>query len=404
MTPQTRKNRAYRSVEIACQVGIISKGARATYEAMARTTPIRDWGDGATPLCFESVNFLALDLDITPRSLNRHIHQLEEAGLITRRVGSRGARSPGLLDRNTGERRFARGIDLSPAITAQHPDGDERRHDKRQTRSIWEEIRALKGQAEGALSAPDALPRAIADTLSRAIEGVPTRFQRSIVGSLDAIKSALVDALEALAAALTCGEQTVSLTKESDTSDSFVRPNTTTSDSIPSEYCSRPVDNDHAVSASRRRSHFQKNGADAPHCLGNDQCERDRHKQNRPSAPEKNTGIERIPIEMALRAASPSFVQAFEMQTTPGWRGMVEAAALLRPDLGISEDAWREACGTLGREGAALCILIADARKNRGEIRKSVGGFLRGMVRKAATGQLHLSPTIFGLAGNMRAS
>ena len=106
-------------------------------------------------------------------------------------------------------------------------------------------------------------------------------------------------------------------------------------------------------------------------------------------------GLDHLTPTMVMHAMSPTFEHHLPVGYDGfGWHEIIQAAEKMTPLLGISEHAWREACGSLGRTGAALCILIADARAE--EI-TSYGGFLRACVRKAEDGKLHLHKSIFGL-------
>jgi hypothetical protein len=106
-------------------------------------------------------------------------------------------------------------------------------------------------------------------------------------------------------------------------------------------------------------------------------------------------GLTHLTPTMAMHAMSPAFEHHLPVGYDGlGWHEIIHAAEKILPLLGISEHAWHEACGSLGRTGAALCILIADARAE--EI-TSYGGFLRACVRKAEDGKLFLHKSIFGL-------
>lgn len=109
----------------------------------------------------------------------------------------------------------------------------------------------------------------------------------------------------------------------------------------------------------------------------------------------KDIGMDHLTPQMAMQAMSPAFEHHLPVGYDGfGWHEIIQAAEKMLPLLGISSHAWSNACGVLGLTGAALCILVADARAN--EI-TSFGGFLRGCVCKAEDGKLHLHKTIFGL-------
>ena len=80
----------------------------------------------------------------------------------------------------------------------------------------------------------------------------------------------------------------------------------------------------------------------------------------------------------------------------PAWPDVVEAAAFLRSDLGVSKSLWGDACLAMGREKAAIAIAIVST-KDPGHFRTSAGGYFHGMVAKAKAGHLNLDRTIWGM-------
>ncbi len=80
-----------------------------------------------------------------------------------------------------------------------------------------------------------------------------------------------------------------------------------------------------------------------------------------------------------------------------GWRDLVDSASTLLPQLGISQNAWGEACHEISREGAAVAVAIIAAKHEKGSVRKP-GGYLRWMTREiTAGGVLDLGPKVYGL-------
>ena len=78
------------------------------------------------------------------------------------------------------------------------------------------------------------------------------------------------------------------------------------------------------------------------------------------------------------------------------WPAIVDAAAEIAAEIGVSRHAWGEACLDLGRERAAVALTIVAIKHERGIVR-SPGGYFRQMTRRHATGELHLRPSVFGL-------
>ena len=77
------------------------------------------------------------------------------------------------------------------------------------------------------------------------------------------------------------------------------------------------------------------------------------------------------------------------------WSDLIRTSAVLRPMVGISEDAWHGARRDMGEPVAAAALALVFEKVHSGEVR-SPGGYLRGMVAKARAGELHLSRSFFG--------
>jgi replication initiation protein RepC len=77
---------------------------------------------------------------------------------------------------------------------------------------------------------------------------------------------------------------------------------------------------------------------------------------------------------------------------------IVDAAHALLPVLGIHKSAWGEACSILGRNGAAICVMIIDQKAQDPQINiRNPGGYLREMTARAKRGELNLHGSVFGL-------
>lgn len=115
-----------------------------------------------------------------------------------------------------------------------------------------------------------------------------------------------------------------------------------------------------------------------------------------PTDPVQSSGLQHVKIGIAVNAASQRFRD--HLPQDPNWIDVIEAAAKIRRDLEISQKNWAEACQTLGRAGAALCVLVTDQACLREEsaVRKPAAYF-RGMLNRATEGELRLHKSIFGL-------
>lgn len=113
----------------------------------------------------------------------------------------------------------------------------------------------------------------------------------------------------------------------------------------------------------------------------------------------RDSGIQHVTLSQALNATSERYREHLPLATSQiHWRDFVEAAACLRPILGISQRSWGNACVALGRTGAALCLLLTDqaALREHDPVTKPAGYF-NALISRAGTGELHLHKSIFGI-------
>jgi replication initiation protein RepC len=64
--------------------------------------------------------------------------------------------------------------------------------------------------------------------------------------------------------------------------------------------------------------------------------------------------------EAAARLASEDYQALLEANGGPTWTNLIETSSMACSWLGISQKVWGEACQQLGREQAALCVLVID--------------------------------------------
>ena len=75
------------------------------------------------------------------------------------------------------------------------------------------------------------------------------------------------------------------------------------------------------------------------------------------------------------------------------------AVQMILPDLGINVSAWSEACATMGRDVATMCVIITDANRDHPQIRvRNPGGYLRGMTNAFRSGTLNIMGSLISLS------
>ena len=95
------------------------------------------------------------------------------------------------------------------------------------------------------------------------------------------------------------------------------------------------------------------------------------------------------PLGMVLNAC-PDIID-YAKGGIANWRDFVATAAVVRPMLGISPSAWKEAQTVMGDTQAAIvlaCLL------QRSSAIQSAGGYLRELTRKAGAGEFSLGPVL----------
>lgn len=97
---------------------------------------------------------------------------------------------------------------------------------------------------------------------------------------------------------------------------------------------------------------------------------------------------------VALELASEDYRLLVEGMGEATWSNLIEASAMTAGWLGISQRAWGKACGTLGRERAALCVLVIDRnarlRSDHSYRARHPARCLAGMIGRAAGEGLNL--------------
>lgn len=289
-----------------------------------------DYRAGRICAVWDRVCRTADDLDLCSRAINDAERELEAKGLIARTTGGNGARS-GL--RSAGVIRWAAGINLAPLI--------DRYAD---LKAAWE-ARELEQQAIDTCKAEiRRMRRLIRDAAEPKLmvradailpDGRVAPIQR--IERLETIRAALEVVLAELA-----GDPRAM--KTSDRPEENIRPNIQNQDS--SRSCSE-----------------------------------------RPTEP-------KITPRLALELASDEFRLIASGHGDPGWPSLVEASRQTASWLGIGHRTWGKACILLGRERAALCVLVIDRNArlqsdNRYRARHA-GKCLSGMVRRATSGGFNL--------------
>ncbi|MFG1466408.1 plasmid replication protein RepC [Xanthobacter sp. DSM 24535] len=81
------------------------------------------------------------------------------------------------------------------------------------------------------------------------------------------------------------------------------------------------------------------------------------------------------------------------------WPELTDSAEIMRVMIGLSEAAWLDGAGKVGRyAAAAILVTVLEKSMRSPEQISSPGGYFRAMIDRAVEGSLHLEKSLFGLA------
>jgi len=362
-----------------------------------------DWEQGARPIVYQSLAKTALDLGVSERQIQRLEQALFEAQALTwndsgnhRRYGQRCA--------HTGKILYAFGVDLTP-LAYLKPELEAKLHEKELYDRAWLETKrqiswhrrqicaVLAEAGEEGAEQTAWLLHAIRQYETLA---VPIRTYMSLeeLRGLLARHKALSQEIIAKIEEEGAPTKTTMLSKESSKDDAAVvhynysnQKPSDKSDCSPAASCFQ----ESVAAPTKPNIEAGANGTTKP--------EEGRETKDDGMDLIYGTGLQHITLKQALNAASERFRAHIPMNPRPmNWPDLIEAAYALKPELHISQQSWGDACLTLGRAGAAVCLLLTDQAVQREDdpVRKPAAYF-RAMVNRAKSGELHLHNSVFGI-------
>jgi replication initiation protein RepC len=98
------------------------------------------------------------------------------------------------------------------------------------------------------------------------------------------------------------------------------------------------------------------------------------------------------PLGLVMRACPD--IADYARNGISRWEDLISAANLVRSALGVSPDAWNQACEAMGQTDAAI---VVAAILQRSDQISSAGGYLRALTDKARTGEFSIGPILMAL-------
>ena len=353
------KWRVFRAVcEAKAMLGV-SDRALAVLGALLSFHPQQDLVGGERLVVFPSNAQLSLRAHgMTPSTLRRHLAALVESALVVRRDspnGKRYARKGG-----DGEIETAYGFDLGPLLARAE-------EFERMAEQIRAERRAMKLLRERLTLLRRDVCKMIAYALEEAVPGDWLAIQddyRTIMAALP--RTAARETIEQVEARLGRLAETVRKCLEThlDSQDSSAKES----------QAGRHLQNSNTNSHELEPRFEKKQGTEAEPLL------------------EIRSKPRTYPLGLVLRACPD--IADYARDGIADWGGLVATANLARSALGVSPDAWDEACEAMGAADAAICVA---AILQRAEHIQSPGGYLRSLTDKARAGQFSVGPLLMSL-------
>jgi replication initiation protein RepC len=347
-----------------------------------RFTMMQDWGRGGRPIVWPSASLQQEALGLSPTQAKAINRALIEAGLITMRDSPNGKRY-GKRDAQ-GNIIEAYGFDLSP-IAARHAEFLRLAAEARAERIEMGRLRRratiarngitqiMETAAEYGFQGDEWLTlRRETRDLTQALRKVERSEEMTFgVESLERWQRSARERLELLLSKV-----------ESDAGES-VNSDPLGPENRPHQYTYKPsLDPEQDTVIAQEKS---SNPAGKP-------VEPTAAPERR-EPPEPGRVLKLAPDELVKLAPR---LKSYLRSPDPAWPDVIEAAALLRSDLGVSKSLWGEACLAMGRERAAIAIAIVST-KDAAHFRTTAGGYFHGMVTKAKAGHLNLDRTLWGM-------
>lgn len=354
-----------------------------------------DWKGGNRPVVAISNEKLAAYVGRSERTVIRAIKQLVEAQVLAYRDSSTGRR---WVHRNdTGEITYAYGLDFTPARVRYH-----------EIKKLADEWQAKLNADREARRSVTKVSRAIVDIVEATDDVDLSDFHDQMMAILESTMTVqkkaadlqnLYDLLvEALNKDWKNKDQPAKNENMSSEYDTDVTPlfNTSSQDSClnkrPSANAEEQFNKPNAAYGDEiapEREQAERGGAKTP---------LDR-EQKRPKGRFSDHSGTLDSVSISLLESACTAVQSDFGLSFDSWPELLSAAEVLRLGIGLSETAYADACGKLGRQTATaiLAVVAEKALRDPNKI-SSPGGYFRACCDRAAEGKLALARSLFGLA------
>lgn len=358
----------HRALRNAAKVLRLNDNIFATASTMICFIP-KDANEPVSPV---QVQRLADERNISARTVHNHIKTLIKLGLATDTTKDGGGRS--LVRSSSGEIVALHGISFKPLLEQ----ADDLEAKVAEINAIATEKTILRGQIS---TTRKKIRRLVQDHIElqqfeNVLEDSPRRIGHFSIVKLNALHNHLVDLLDLISTIVMESqsmEETASFyQKESDQSEiNDQRYNNTTERNF-------SLSNRDTIKTAKEHSRGRR--------------------QISPDDVRSECGLDHISLDHAMRAAPKDWHEMIDHYGTGGWAGFSNFAYQRGAAMGMNASAWKLAEDTIGRSGAALLVMIADANSEaRGGDIRSPAGWVRSMANKATRGEAYIHRSVFGI-------
>ena len=367
------------------QTGLVNSTEAMLLVTLVHSAPGPQFEAGGLPVVFKSNATLGFEIGKSPNHTGALLSRLFDAGLIAMRDSGNYKRFARRDD--AGNLATVSGVDLR-VLVARHEELNalvvKARGDRNARESAWTEYRGAVRQLHLVLSS-------VEDLASRMLQSLKSRF--NIILATVSKKSTSARIGQAARLCRWLAERAYGLKssrKESPTSGQIMSRTPETRDHIQTTNLNQLVSCNGEMWRPANAGQVVLNGASFARRAWDER--RGEAKSSPRTQPEPTRAMQ---IE-TVAAACPS-LKTWLGTVPASWPALIDKYPLLCVLVGISTDARDQAVSVLGQTGAAMAAALIVERREAGEI-KSAGGFMRALIERATTGELHLEKSIYARA------
>lgn len=367
------------------QTGLVNSTEAMLLVTLVHSAPGPQFEAGGLPIVFKSNATLGFEIGKSPNHTGALLSRLFDAGLIAMRDSGNYKRFARRDD--AGNLAAVSGIDLRVLI-ARYGELNalvvKARSDRNAREAAWSEYRGAVRQLHLVLSSVEDLASRILATLERRFNIILANVSKKSTTARIGRAARLCRWLAERAYGLNKGRE------DSLASGKIMSRTPKTRDHIQTTNLNQLVSRSEGAWRPANAGPVVLNGASFARGAWDER--RGEAKSRLRTRPEPGRAMQ---IE-TLTAACPA-LKSWLGKAPTSWPALIDKYPLLCVLVGISADARDQAASVLGQTGAAMAAALIIERREAGEI-KSAGGFMRALIERAMTGDLHLEKSIYARA------